>query len=44
MAHLCHINPNEVDALRLLDFAQLVLEIDAYRAQMKAINDANQGS
>jgi hypothetical protein len=39
LGNLCHVNPNEVDDLRLMDFAQLVLGIDAYHAEVKRRND-----
>lgn len=39
LGHLCHVNANEVDALRLTDFAQLVLGIDAYAEEVKRRND-----
>jgi hypothetical protein len=36
-AHLLHITPPTVDALRYLDFIHLILEIDAYyEAKKKA--------
>lgn len=38
LSHLCHVMPNEVDNLRLMDFAQLVLGIDAYDAEVKRRN------
>jgi hypothetical protein len=34
-AHLCHCSPRDVDALRYLDFIQLILDIDAYGEAMK---------
>jgi hypothetical protein len=39
LAHLCHVTPREVDRMRLLDFFQLILDIDQYRAEMKKRND-----
>jgi hypothetical protein len=39
LGHLCHVTPNDVDNLRLTDFAQLVLGIDAYHAEVKKRND-----
>ena len=39
-AYLLHLGPREVDALRLRDFAQLVLWIEAY---VKAQKKANEG-
>jgi hypothetical protein len=39
LGYLCHVSPNEVDNLRLTDFAQLVLGIDAYNAEVKRRND-----
>lgn len=42
-AHLCHISPTDIDRLRLLDFFQLILDIDQYRAEVKRQNDANAG-
>lgn len=38
-AHTLHISPREVDALRFVDFIQLILEIDAYRAAVKKANE-----
>lgn len=39
LGYLCHVSPNEVDNLRLTDFAQLVIGIDAYHAEVKRRND-----
>ena len=41
-AKILHINPLQIDALRLTDFFQLILDIDAYRAEIKRQNDAYQ--
>jgi hypothetical protein len=40
-AHVCHISPTEIDRMRLLDFYQLIVGIDAYRAEIKRINESN---
>jgi hypothetical protein len=38
-AHLCHVPPYRVDALRFMDFINLILNIDAYhQAQKKAMD------
>lgn len=44
LAYVCHITPELIDAMRVQDFFQLIIGIDAYRAEIKKMRDANQNS
>jgi len=41
-AHILHISPNQVDVLRMTDFAELILDIDAYKREIAKARKAGE--